>query len=205
MGETPKDDLYSLWQGLLYGGGGMRFLRIILTIFLVISIGWSIYLYKRIVFIAHLPYMEVSLAQPVIGQDQKYENLVEGFEKIVHVRSIKIGMTNLASKLDRYAFNEPAIHRMQAALREVDGQREKTISSVVEQVSLPPYMEVRGIMILDKRPMAVMDIEGEGNGVIVSPGYKFRGGKGRVVDITQTMVMILWAGRHMELALDTLR
>jgi len=196
-----KDDLYSLWQELLYEGEGMRFLRILLAICFVAGIGWSIYLYKQIVWPSRLTFIEIPIAKSAIELDQKHVDLVKGFEEIADIRSINLGMADLASTLTRHAFSEPPMPVVQEAVVKEAAQRDKAPSLAVEQVYLPPHMEVRAIMILDKRPMALMNIEGEGDGLIVSPGYRFGDGRGRVVSITQTKVVVLWAGTSMELGL----
>jgi len=68
MGESWRDALSSLWQGLLYGGGSARFLRILLAVLLVASIGWSIYLYMQIVTISRIPPVEAPLLKPAAEQ-----------------------------------------------------------------------------------------------------------------------------------------
>lgn len=204
MGESWKDTLSSLWQGLLYGGGSARFLRILLAVLLLASIGWSIYLYRQIITISRIPPVEAPLLKPAAEQDQKYVELAKGFEEVAQVRTGNREATYMASALGRYAFNEPPMPVVQEAVAKEAAQRGKAPSLAVEQVYLPPYMEVRAIMILDKRPMALMNIEGEGDGLIVSPGYRFGDGRGRVVSITQTKVVVLWAGTSMELGLEAL-
>jgi len=204
MGESWRDALSSLWHGLLYGGGSARFLRILLAVLLVASIGWSVYLYRQIITISRISPVEAPLPKPAAEQDQKYAELAKGFEEIAQVRTGNKEATYMASALGRYAFNEPPMPVVQEALAKVAAQKGKAPSMAIEQVYLPPYMEVRAIMILNKKPMALMNIEGEGDGVIVSPGYKFGGGRGRVVSITQTKVVVLWAGTSMELGLEAL-
>lgn len=204
MGESWKDALSSLWQGLLYGGGSARFLRILLAVLLVVSIGWSIYLYRQIVTISPMSPVEAPLLKPAAEQDQNYAELAKGFEELAQVRTGNREASYMASALGRYAFNEPPMQVVQEAVAKEAVQGGKALFPVMEQVYLPPYMEVRAVMLLDGKAMALMDIEGEGIALIVYPGYEFANGRGRIVSISLDKVVVLWAGTKMELGMDVL-
>ena len=203
MGETWKDAFASLWNGLLYGRGSQRFLRILLALLLVLSIGWSIYLYRQMIALSQITPLETPPIKRGVEEEKKFAEMAKGFEEIVQARSTSGEFVYIASTLDRYPFNEPPMPVVLAELAKT-AVREGEVSPAYEEVYLPPYMEVRAVMILDGKPMALMYIEGEGDGLIVSPGYKFDNGKGKVVSITPTKVVVLWAGTKMELGMDVL-
>ncbi|MFA6691914.1 MAG: hypothetical protein WCR98_08045, partial [Saccharofermentanales bacterium] len=198
VGETWKDAFASLWNGLLYGRGSQRFLRILLALLLVLSIGWSIYLYRQMIALSQITPLETPPIKRGVEEEKKFAEMAKGFEEIVQARSTSGEFVYIASTLDRYPFNEPPMPAVLAELAKT-AAREGEVSLAYEEVYLPPYMEVRAVMVLDGKPMALMYIEGEGDGLIVSPGYKFDNGKGKVVSITPTKVVVLWAGTKMEL------
>jgi hypothetical protein len=202
MEESWKDALSSLWNGLLYGPGAARFLRVLLAILLILSIGWSIYLYKEIITISRIPPRDSPIPQRKVEQDKKYADLTKGFEEVAQARFANKESSFMASALGRYAFNKPPVPVVQEELAKA-AARGRASSSELEEVYMP-YMEVRAVMILNKKAMALMDIEGEGYNLIVSPGYRFGKGRGKVISITPAKVVVLWAGTKMELKVDVL-
>lgn len=203
MDETWKDAFASLWNGLLYERGSLRFLRILLALLLVLSIGWSIYLYRQMIALSQITPLETPPIKRGVEEGKKFTEMIKGFEDIVQTRSTSGEFLYIASTLDRYPFNEPPMPVELTELAKVAVKEGEVLPSY-EEVYLPPYMEVRAIMILDGKPMALMYIEGEGDGLIVSPGYRFGDGRGRVVSITPTKVVVLWAGTKIELGMDAL-
>lgn len=68
--------------------------------------------------------------------------------------------------------------------------------------ALPPLMTVRSIMILEDRRAAVMDIETEGTGIIVTEGMKFDKGHGKILKISKDRVVVVWMRKRMEIVID---
>jgi len=161
------------------------------------------YLYKQIATLSAVTPVEASEVKLKAEEGDNYANTVEELERIIMVRSKKGELAHVASTLERCPFEEPVLTSYQLSYSDVPSEDEKSYPLQAE-LYLPPYMEVRAIMILDGKPMALMYIEGEGDGLIVSTGYKFDNGKGKVVSITPTKVVVLWAGTKMELGMDVL-
>lgn len=155
MGETWKDAFASLWNGLLYGRGSLRFLRILLALLLVLSIGWSIYLYRQIIALSQITPLETPPIKRGVEEEKKFAEMAKGFEEIVQARSTSGEFVYIASTLDRYPFNEPPMPVVLAELAKT-AVREGEVSPAYEEVYLPPYMEVRAVMVLDGKPMALM-------------------------------------------------
>ena len=107
MGETWKDAFASLWNGLLYGRGSLRFLRILLALLLVLSIGWSIYLYRQIIALSQITPLETPPIKRGVEEEKKFAEMAKGFEEIVQARSTSGEFVYIASILDRYPINEP--------------------------------------------------------------------------------------------------
>jgi len=203
VNEGWRESFVSLWKSLLYEKGAMSFLRILIALLFILSIVWSMYLYRQIATLSAVTPVEAPEVKLKAEEGDNYANTVEELERIIMVRSKKGELAHVASTLERYPFEEPVLTSYQSSYSNFPSEDEKSYPLQAE-LYLPPYMEVRAIMILDKRPMALMNIEGEGDGLIVSPGYRFGDGRGRVVSITQTKVVVLWAGTKMELGMDTL-
>ncbi len=203
MNEGWRESFVSLWKSLLYEKGAIRFLRILIALLFILSIVWSMYLYKQIATLSAVTPVEASEVKLKAEEGDNYANTVEELERIIMVRSKKGELAHVASTLERCPFEEPVLTSYQLSYSDVPSEDEKSYPLQAE-LYLPPYMEVRAIMILDGKPMALMYIEGEGDGLIVSTGYKFDNGKGKVVSITPTKVVVLWAGTKMELGMDAL-
>jgi len=203
VNEGWRESFVSLWKSLLYEKGAIRFLRILIALLFILSIVWSMYLYKQIATLSAVTPVEASEVKLKAEEGDNYANTVEELERIIMVRSKKGELAHVASTLERCPFEEPVLTSYQLSYSDVPSEDEKSYPLQAE-LYLPPYMEVRAIMILDGKPMALMYIEGEGDGLIVSTGYKFDNGKGKVVSITPTKVVVLWAGTKMELGMDAL-
>lgn len=206
MDETWKDALSSAWNGLLYGGGAMRLLRIVLALVLLLSIGWSVYLYKEIITVSRISPVDIVPSKGSPGQEKAYPDLMNGFEEITQARLANTDSAQFASALGRYAFGKPVIPAKPKPAEPVAQGKTKTSAPVPveEDLPMPPFMEVRAIMILNDRSMALMNIEGEGDGLIVSPGYRFGKGMGKVLSIEPAKVVVLWRGTRIDLGLSTL-
>lgn len=203
MNEGWRESFVFLWKSLLYEKGAMRFLRILIALLFILSIVWSMYLYRQIATLSAVTPVEAPEVKLKAEEGDNYANTFEELERIIMVRSKKGELAHVASTLERCPFEEPVLTSYQLSYSDVPSEDEKTYPLQAE-LYLPPYMEVRAIMILDGKPMALMYIEGEGDGLVVSPGYRFGDGRGRVVSITQTKVVVLWAGTKMELGIDAL-
>jgi hypothetical protein len=64
----------------------------------------------------------------------------------------------------------------------------------------PPNMTLRGIMIMGNQQVAVMDISGVGDSMIIRAGDTFMQRRGRVVRIAPDRVVVNWEGRNWDIA-----
>lgn len=203
MNEGWRESFVSLWKSLLYEKGAMRFLRILIALLFILSIVWSMYLYRQIAILSAVTPVEAPEIKLKKEEGDNYANTVEELERIIMVRSKKGELAHVASTLERYPFEEPVLTSYQPSYSNVPSEYEKSYPLQAE-LYLPPYMEVRAVMLLDGKAMALMDIEGEGIALIVYPGYEFANGRGRIVSISLDKVVVLWAGTKMELGMDVL-
>jgi len=203
VNEGWRESFVSLWKSLLYEKGTMRFLRILIALLFILSIVWSMYLYRQIAILSAVTPVEAPEIKLKAEEGDNYANTVEELERIIMVRSKKGELAHVASTLERYPFEEPALTSYLPSSSNVLSEDEKSYTLQAE-LYLPPYMEVRAVMLLDGKAMALMDIEGEGVALIVYPGYEFANGRGRIISISSDKVVVLWAGTSMELGLDVL-
>jgi hypothetical protein len=203
VNEGWRESFVSLWKSLLYEKGAMRFLRILIALLFILSIVWSMYLYRQIAILSAVTPVEAPEIKLKKEEGDNYANTVEELERITMVRSKKGELAHVASTLERYPFEAPVLTSYQPSYSNVPSEYEKSYPLQAE-LYLPPYMEVRAVMLLDGKAMALMDIEGEGIALIVYPGYEFANGRGRIVSISLDKVVVLWAGTSMELGIDAL-
>ena len=53
-------------------------------------------------------------------------------------------------------------------------------------------------MILGNASVAVVDIDGVGQNLVVKPGYAFAGKRGKIVSINPEKLVFLWNGKKQE-------
>ncbi|MCR5347258.1 MAG: hypothetical protein K6E38_05715 [Fretibacterium sp.] len=66
----------------------------------------------------------------------------------------------------------------------------------VPEVTPPPEIVVKAVLKAGKNWAAVIDIAGGGNGLVVRPGDSFMDGKGKVVRIDGSGLVVRWNGRE---------
>ncbi len=125
----------------------------------------------------------------IIGEQGRVEDLVRVFDGVM---ALRLGGKETATLME-------ATHRQ---------PYRPNVSDVVVNQSvpvpeaLPPLMTVRSIMILENRKAAVMDIETDGTGIIVTEGTKFDNGHGRILKIAKNKVVVVWMRKRMEISID---
>ena len=188
--ETWGEAFDALWERLGTGETSLsRVMRYGLVFVLLAGAAWQMKSGHETLTELETPLVSVPLPVNIIGERGRVEELLRIFDGVMTLR--------LAGK-DTVALME-ATHRQ---------PYRTTISDVAASVSapmveaLPPIMSVRSIMILENRKAAVMDIETDGNGVIVTEGMKFDQGHGRILKIAKNKVVVAWMGTRMEIPID---
>ena len=200
------DDLHSnesFGTRLMAGEGGYRLLRFLVVLFLIAGTIWSGYLFKQFIDLSKEDSITVPPLASQAGKDsERLDTLIADFKEAVDTRENSL---ILASSVED-ASRQPFVATVKAAPleeRTPDGAvvvaGDQSIPAFVQE-KIPPIMFVRAIMVAGKESMAIMDIEGVGNGIVVRNGYGFNNGEGKVVRIVPEKVTIRWSGKNLDIA-----
>ena len=181
----------------------VRTIRFIFFIVFLLGTAWAIWSYLQAQILLEL---EVVYATPGPSQAQADKKRldamileVEGASKLRagSPETVQIMEDNLA----RYPFGEPKLEPVIPSIEE-DGSGKMVVVEPLPVVVIdyPPDITLRGIMIIGKQQVAVMDIPGVGTGMIVRVGDTFMQKKGRVVRIAPDKVVVNWGGRNWDIA-----
>lgn len=183
-----------LWDDLVHSDKVPRLVRVLIVLLLLAGTIWSGYLLKEMVeLVREEKVPQVPASTKVDEEIKRLEGVVENFESAVLARSGSTQLSVLAATISRKPFVPPPPPEKEPSADAEDVTK--------ESVEPPPYVEVRAIMVKGQDAVAVLDIEGEGNGIIMKQGGTFGNGKGRVVRITAEKVVFTWAGQSVESAI----
>lgn len=109
--------------------------------------------------------------------------------------------------MGKYVFEPPRDivteeDRKRAAEREQPSEPEVVVQPPQPEIIYepPPGIIVKAIMVAGKTKIAVMDITGVGNGMMVRQGDTFLNRQGRIVSITDDKVVVRWKGKTWNVA-----
>lgn len=200
------DDLHnneSFGTRLVAGEGGYRLLRFLVVLFLLAGTVWSGYLFKQFLDLSKEDSISIPPLASQAGKDaERLDTLIANFKEAVDTRENSLTLASAVADASR----RPFVATMKAAPIEertpegaVVVAGDQSIPTFVQE-KIPPIMFVRAIMVAGKESMAIMDIEGVGNGIIVRNGYGFNNGEGKVVRIAPEKVTIRWSGKNLDIA-----
>jgi hypothetical protein len=185
-----------LWDDLIHSDKVPRLVRVLIVLLLLAGTIWSGYLLKEMVeLVREEKVPQVPASTKVDEEIKRLEGVVENFESAVMARSGSTQLSVLAATISRKPFVPPPPPQVESSAEDAVAQ------AMREAAEPPPYVEVRAIMVKGPDAVAVLDIEGEGNGIIMKQGGTFGNGKGRVVRITAEKVVFTWAGQSVESAI----
>jgi len=186
-----------LWDDLIHSDKVPRLVRVLIVLFLVAGTLWSGYLLKEMVKLVREERVpEVPAGTKVDEEVKRLEGVVKNFESAVMARSGSTQLSVLAATISRRPFVPPPPPQVEPSAGDAAAAR-----AMREAAEPPPYVEVRAILVKGKDAVAVLNIEGEGNGIVVKKGATFGNGKGRVVGISAEKVVFTWAGQSVESAI----
>ena len=199
------DDLHnneSFGTRLMGGEGGYRLLRFLVVLFLLAGTAWSGYLFKQFIDLSKEDSITIPPLASQAGKDsERLDTLIANFKEAVDTRENSLILASAVADASRQPF-VATIKAAPAAAKTEDGvlvAGDQTIPVFVQE-KIPPIMFVRAIMVAGKQTMAIMDIEGVGNGIIVRSGYGFNNGEGKIVRIAPDKVTIRWSGKNLDIA-----
>ena len=184
------------------GEGGYRLLRFLVVLFLIAGTAWSGYLFKEFIDLSKDDSITIPPLASQAGKDsERLDTLIANFKEAVGTRENSLTLASAVADASRQPF-VATVKAAPPAAKPEDGvvvAGDQTIPTFVQE-KIPPIMFVRAIMVAGKQSMAIMDIEGVGNGIIVRNGYGFNNGEGKVVRIAPEKVTIRWSGKNLDIA-----
>jgi hypothetical protein len=184
-----------LWDDLVHSDKVPRLFRVLVVILLLAGIAWSAYLLKQMLeLVRETSVPEITLSEQVDQEIERLSGVVESFESAVMARAGSAQLSVLAANISRRPF-VPSPPPTKAFDEEA-----AAAAAMKEPVEPPPFVMVRAVLVKGKDAVAVLDVEGIGQGIVVKKGGTFAGGKGRVTGITAEKVVFTWAGQSVETA-----
>jgi len=204
-GPGFRDSLADLWNSIVQGQGAFKALRWLLALLLVIGTIWSGFMFKKVLDFTKPTTISLPPAKDVAAQDaQRLDAMIDDFRNSVLSRTGSSTLAVAAAESYRRPLVEtekPLPPEEIKRLEEEALAESETVKEFIEpEESLPPIMTVRAIMTVGSRRSAIMDIEGEGEALVVRPGFVFgEEDKGIIKAIRPDMVIVEWSGEIIDL------
>ncbi len=204
-GPGFRDSLADLWNSIVQGQGSFKALRWLLALLLVIGTIWSGFMFKKVLDFTKPTTINLPPAKDLAAQDaQRLDAMIEDFRNSVLSRTGSSTLAVAAAESYRRPLVEtekPLPPEEIKRLEEEALAESETVKEFIEpEESLPPIMTVRAIMTVGSRRSAIMDIEGEGEALVVRPGLVFgEEDKGIIKAIRPDMVIVEWSGEIIDL------
>lgn len=187
----------SFWKNLTEGEGAFRMPRALLFLLFLGGAVFSGWCFKMV---ADLSVEEAVFVDPPPSQsrldEERLDGIIEAFRGTVEARQGSSGVVASVTDKNRRPFE---VSRRAGKSAAGGAQVEAPLVEPIVEELLPPIMFVRAIMVVGNEAIAIMDINGVGNGVIVKTGYMFLDKKGRIAKITPEKVTVRWAGKNIDI------
>jgi hypothetical protein len=199
--ENSDETMSAMWNDILYGTGSYKILRWFLAFILLVGIIWSGLMFKKVMDFSKPGKIDMPPPKDIAADDSyRLNSIISSFREAVLARSgsNSIAVAAAASAREPFVVTAkpvPAASEMPDVASAVEGVE---ISQRPEEV-LPPFITVRAIMVLGSRSNAVLDIENEGEALLVKPGFTFGNGLGKVKSIKPDEIIIKWAGKDLDI------
>lgn len=181
-----------LWEELVYGEGLFRVFRLLIGILVVVGLLWSLFVFRQLVALGQSsPPAFSDGAQAQSEEIAKLDTLVQSYRNQALIRSGSGQLAVLAQAAGRSPFAEPPSLALSVATPS------KGTPALPVEVP-PPNVQVKAVMVLGSASVAVVDIDGIGQNLVVKPGYAFSGKRGKIVSISPDKLVFLWNGKRQE-------
>ena len=204
MQSTWRDAFSYAWGNFtgVFNEGSARALRWLFFTLFVLGSAWAVWSYIQMQELRQEQVFTANVTTSTVDADRKRLNqMVSDVKEASDRRSTSSVMAENMKTMGKYVFDPP---------RDVDVVVEPPTPSEPEVVVQPPQPEiiyepppgiiVKAIMVAGKTKIAVMDITGVGNGMMVRQGDTFLNRQGRIVSITDDKVVVRWKGKTWNVA-----
>lgn len=181
-----------LWEELVYGEGIFRVFRLLIGILIVAGLLWSLFVFRQLAALGQSnPPAYSDGTQANSEEIAKLDALVRSYRNQALIRSGSGQLVTLAQAAGPSPFAEPPSLAVPSAGSSRPG------SPLPVEVP-PPNILVKAVMVLGSASVAVVDIDGIGQNLVVRPGYTFSGKRGKIVAINPQKLVFLWNGKKQE-------
>jgi len=202
------DAFTELWNNLVHGHGTYKGLRWIIALLLIIGIVWSGFMFKKVLDFTRPSTIKLPPAKNLAEEDsRRLESIIDSFRAAVMARTGSSTLSLAASNTSRKPFVPSQKPLPLEELEEILAKEEAELALeqkeqrgfMEPEKAIPPVMTVRAIMTMPRKTIAVMDIEGEGMGLVVKTGFVFgEEQQGKITAILPEKVVIDWEGETID-------
>jgi len=165
---------------------------LLIGILVVVGLLWSLFVFRQLVALGQSnPPAFSDGTQAQSEEIAKLDALVQSYRNQALIRSGSGQLAELAQAAGRSPFTEPP------SLTASVATASKAESALPVEVP-PPNLLVKAVMVLGNASVAVVDIDGVGQNLVVKPGYAFSGKRGKIVSINPEKLVFLWNGKRQE-------
>lgn len=184
--------LLEFWDEIVHGDKVPRLVKILLAAALLGATVWSGYVFKELTELAkpQIP-PEVKPSPKVAEEAKRLDQVVEKFRATVQARGGSTELSVLASTISRKPFVPPPPPELQEG-----------VSVTLAKEVTPPLIIVRAIIVNEPDSVALLDVDGLSDGLVVKKGASFGDGQGRIVAISAEKVVFTWAGQVYEASIE---
>ena len=195
-----RDAFGTAWGNLtgINNDGNVRFWRLAFFLIFLLGTAWAGYSYMQAQEILDLqPAYPTGGANVAQGDKRRLDAMIQQVEVTSNRRRESLHTVQvLEAFVARYPFRDPVMEPIEPPI----DPRDIRVDLPVVYIDYPPEIVLRGIMVVGRQHVAVMDIPGVGTGMLVKAGDTFLQKKGRVVRIAPDKVVVSWGGRNWDIA-----
>jgi hypothetical protein len=196
-----RDAFGTAWgnlTGVNNEGGSVRTVRMLFFVVFVLGTAWAVYNYihaQELLEEKEYSPSDPSVSSTVDTDRKRLASMVNqvGVTSEIRRNSPEIARTMLS--LNKYPFGDPLMvdKPPEPDEKPFEFPLQPSIPEII--IDYPPEVILRAIMTLGTRHVALMDIPGVGNGMVVKVGDTFMQKKGRIVRIAPDKVTMSWGGK----------
>jgi len=189
------------WGNLTGVNSEGRVVRLLFFLIFLLGTVWAVYSYMESTELMDIaPHTATPLpVTPAQGDRTRLNAMIQQVQTTSRMRTGSREAIRPLEIMERHPFADPP-QPIMPILPGEDREDWPPRPEPVVIIEYPPHITVRGIMVVGNQQVAVMDIAGVGNGMIVRVGDTFMQRRGRVVRIAPDRVVVSYAGRNWDIA-----
>jgi len=192
------------WENLtgFSSEGNIRVIRAVFFLIFLLGTAWAVWSYLQGIELMELEQARaVSQTNPAQADKTRLDTMISQVKVTSELRAVSPRTVEIMQEsLAKYPFREPLFEVALPPAEDIPSVTAVEPPSVVYIDYPPEGITLRGIMIVGKQHVAVMDIPGVGTGMVVKAGDTFMQRRGRVVRVAPDKVVVNWGGQNWDIA-----